>query len=173
MTRPDLAAAPVWWPPIVGVADVPRWIRFLYCLSRLTGDERRRAGAVVLWTVDTILREPRGVAALDAILAGCDAGRLSSGAVVSLARGTYCARERLPSRASFLGRAVVRLRALGRDSLVASNDELALVARGRDLAEALDAEVSGAVRCGAEEDAAAMWQALQGGAPAGPQWRGG
>lgn len=140
MSDPVTPPLQPWWPEIRGVSDAPRWLRFLYCLSRPVV-ERSHAGRVVLWTIDTILREPWGVAALDAILAQCDASALNAGAIVALVRGTYATRAHLPSRPVFAHAAYRRVRVLGRADLIRSNEEFATMDEGE---RSFSAAVAGA-----------------------------
>lgn len=119
----DLWGASPAYPHLTDVGVVARWLAHLYAVSE--GSELRKAGAIVLWTIDSVLRERDGVEVLDAILAGVNVERITSGAVIALVRGTHHTGDRLRSRREFLLRARARLLALGRISLIERNSDLA------------------------------------------------
>lgn len=126
--RGDVVVHDLWgpsppYPALSSVSDVPRWLAHLVevCSSR----EHRKASAIVLWTIDTILQDRGGAEVLDTILADVDVEGITSGAVVALVRGTHHTRGRLPSRRNFLLRARARLIALGKNGLVSGNPDLA------------------------------------------------
>lgn len=153
-----------WWPPIRGVDDVPRWRRFVYCLSRPTQSVAPgHASKVVVWTIDTILREPHGVAALDVIFAKCDTQKVTTGVIVALTRCTYSTRAKFPSRPAFLCAAIIRLYEAGKPRLVHNNDELReLVSSARSLGRRLADSIAADVQLEEDRRRKELWERIAG-----------